>query len=160
MPPSHDFHHRPLRRRGVSELYASMMMLGVTLTMGGLVASAAIGQLGLQNGSASMGAALAQESAGKDLALVYLVAAPSGSCPVYAGYHEGTTLTLAVYNYGTERFAPSALAINGTVYAGGYSAVGPGSLGTFALSLGSCAHASGETVLLVDSVGDEVQLAS
>jgi len=156
--PSHTFLSTPATRRGVSELYASMLMVGVTLALGGLVASAAMGQIGLANNSASLGAA--QASASVQLEMVYLVAASTGSCPMYGGYHGGTSAALALYNYGPGAFTPAEIIVNGTVYAGTYGAVGAGALGVYSLNLGRCIHSSGQTVMVSDSAGDEAQFGS
>ena len=157
MPPSRIF----LRRKtAVSELYASMLMIGVTLATGGLVASAAIGQFGLADSSAPVGAGVLQSSADAKIALIYLVATPSGSCPVFGGYREGTSLTLEVYNYGAATFDPALVAVNSTVLSGPFSPIPSGTLGTLTLFLGGCAHPSGQTILVEDIQGDAVQLES
>jgi len=156
--PSHPFGSTRAPRRGVSELYASMLMVGVTLTLGGLVASAAMGQLELANSSASLGAT--QMAGGVQLEMVYLVIDSSGSCPMFGGYHEGTSATLALYDYGTADFAPAEIAINGTVYAGTYGILGAGALGAYSLNLGKCVHSSGQTVIVTDSLGEEAEFGS
>ena len=137
-----------------------MLMIGVTLATGGLVASAALGQLGLANASASTGAAIQGYSSGVQLALVYVATTPSGSCPVYDGFHEGTTLTISLYDYGTSSFTPEAVALNGSVYPGPYAPLANWTIGSFAVTIGSCAHPSGQTILAIDPQGDEVQFAS
>ena len=160
MPPLHSLGRLKPPRRGISELYASMLMVGVTLTMGGLVASAALGQFGLANSSSSVGASLDQSSADVMVGLVYLTVTSSGSCPIYEGYHEGATASLALYDYGSVGFTPAEVVVNGTAFPGTYSYLAPGTLGIFQLSLGLCARAPGQTVFLADALGDEVQLAS
>jgi hypothetical protein len=146
------------RRTGVSELYAAMLMIGITLVFGGFVTGAAISQFGLASYSASVGAAVQEASVGKLVSFVYGVASPSGSCPVHGGVNEGTAYTIALYNYGTANFTPIEVFFNGTLYTGGgYGIVPTASLTTFTLTLSSCAHSSGQTVLLVDAHGDEVQ---
>ena len=147
-------------RVGVSELYAAVMMVGVTLAIGGLVASSALGQFVLANDSASISAMTQESSARIQIGLVYLVAASSTSCPVYGGHQEGTTVEIAIYNYGEAPFNPAEIIINGTVYAGNYAPLGPGSLGTYALTVTTCSHSAGQTVTVADSVGDEVQFES
>ena len=135
-------------------------MIGVTLALGGAVASSALGQFSMADSSSSLGAA-AQEAASRvQVSLVYLVAASSGSCPVYEGYHEGTSLAIAVYNYGGAPFTPVAVALNGTLYYASYSELGPGTMGTYTLTSGTCMHSSGQTVALGDASGDEVQFAT
>jgi flagellin-like protein len=150
----------PSRRRGVSELYASLLMVGVTLSLGGAVVVAASSQFGLAANSASLGASLQQSSAGVQVSLVYAAVFPSGSCPTYQGVKEGTSLTVALYNYGAADFAPAELVVNSTAYQGGYGTLALGSLGAYTITLGACAHSSGQTVLAVDSLGDEVQFGT
>jgi hypothetical protein len=135
-------------------------MVGVTLTVGGLVASSALGQFAMANDSASLGAATQEASAGIQIGLVYLATTTSRLCPVYGGYHEGTTIEIAVYNYGGTAFIPEEIILNGTLYAGKYTPLSPGSLGTYAITMSTCSHFSGQTVILVDSAGDEVQFES
>lgn len=137
-----------------------MLMIGVTLSLGGIVAGAAMGQFGMASGSASLGANLAQSSAGVQLGLVYGAVASSVSCPTYQGYHEGTSLTVSLYNYGATNFTPAELVDNSTVYAGGYSVLRAGSMNAYTINLGACAHSGGQTFLLVDSLGNEVQVAA
>ncbi len=144
----------------MSELYASVLMIGVTLSLGGVVAAAALNQFGLANGSASQDAGARQSAAGVDLALVYAAVSPSAACPTYSGYQEGTTLTISIYNYGAGPFTPSELAVNSSVYAGAYATLGAGALGTYAIPLGTCAHPSGQTVLVLDVAGEGTQAGS
>src|SRR5712692_8543881 len=94
--------------RGVSELYASMLMIGVTLSVGGMVTSAAISHFDLQSNSAALGESLQQASTDKHLGLVYAVAAPgSGGCTTtYLGATEGNSLTFAIFNFGYVPFTP------------------------------------------------------
>lgn len=156
------------RRRAVSELLATMTMIGVTLSVGGFVTVSAINQFGLAQDSASTAALVQQASAGKLVSLLYdAVAQGSGGCTAaYEGYTEGTTLTVALYNYGTFVFAPSEVFDNATLvsssnWSGSPSnGVSPGGMTTFTIVLASCAHPSGQTLLLVDSYGDEVQLGT
>ena len=161
-------------RRGVSELYSSILMVGVTLVFGGIVTSAAIGQF---NGSTTAGALGVQEqeaSAGKQVSMVYGTVVPgSGGCTsTYKGpdgkpYAEGRTYLLALYDYGDTSFSPYEVFDNGTLLAvGGYStitaAAGGGAPAPVqnALALPSCAHPGGQTFLLIDSAGDEVALGT
>jgi hypothetical protein len=135
-------------------------MVGVTLTVGGLVASSALEQFAMANDSASLGAMTQEASVTFHVGLVYLVAASSGSCPVYGGHHEGTTVEVAIYNYGGAPFAPAEMILNGTVYAGDYAPLAPGMLGTYTLKTTTCSHSSGQTVTVADLAGDEVQFES
>ena len=158
MSPSHDF--GPRTRGGISELYASVLMVGVTLAVGSLVASSALGQLVMANDAASLSSMSQEASAGIQLGLVYLVAASSGSCPPYGGYHEGTAIEIAIYNYGKTPFKPAQMILNGTVFAGPYAPLAPGSLWTYALTMTTCTHSSGQTVLVQNSAGEGVQFES
>lgn len=153
-------HFDAAHRCGISELYASVLMVGVTLTVGGLVASSALGQFVMTNDSASLSAMTQEASAEIQVGLVYFVAAPSGSCPVYEGYHEGTLVEIAIYNYGGAPFAPAEVALNGTMYPGDYAPLAPGMLGTYALKTTTCSHPSGQTMMVADSAGNEVQFES
>ena len=152
-------HFRAHRRSGISELYASMLMVGVTLVLGGLVTSSAIGQFSFAGSSASLVGAVGANP-GSEIGLVYFVAVPSGSCPADQGYREGTSVNMAFYDYGDSVFAPVEIALNGSVYAGSYVPIGPGGMGAYSLNLASCARSPGETVTLVDRQGDEVQFAT
>jgi len=148
------------QRGGISELYASVLMVGVTLTVGGLVASSALGQFATANDAASLSAMTQEASVRVQVALVYLMAASSGSCPLYGGHNEGTTIEIAVYNFGGAPFAPTEIVINGTPYAGEYAPLAQGMLGTYTLNTTTCSHSSGQTVLVADSTGNEVQFES
>jgi len=146
------------KRRAVSELLATMTMIGVTLSLGGYVTVAAINQLGLAQGSASAAAMVQQQSSEKLVSLVYATVAPSGGCPTYDGSSEGT-LVLELYDFGTVAFGPAEAFINGTLYAG-TGTIPPGSIGAFAFSSPSCVHASGQTIVMVDPYGVEIQLGT
>jgi hypothetical protein len=152
------------RRSGVSELYAAIMMVGVTLAFGSFVASAAINQFNLSTYSGSLAAQVQEASAGKQISFVYFVIAPgSGSCTgTYRGVTEGENATLALFNYGSVGMNPTEIFVNGTLlYSGaGFGDIAPANMTTFSLTLDSCAHASGQTILLVDAYGDEVQFAT
>ena len=145
------------RRRGISELYASVLMVGVTLTVGGLVASSALGQFAMANDSASLSATAQEASVRIRVGLVYFLAASNSSCPLYGGYHEGTTMEIAIYNYGGASFAPAEVFLNGTMFARDYAPLAPGTLGTYSLNTTTCSHSSGQTVTVADAAGDEVQ---
>ena len=146
------------KRRAVSELLATMMMIGVTLSVGGYITVAAINQFGLAQDTTSAAAVIQQQSDEKLVSLVYATVTASGSCPIYGGQSEGT-LVLELYDYGTVAFDPSEAFINGTLFAGAGN-LSPGSIGAFAFSSPSCVHASGQTVVLVDSYGTEIQLGT
>lgn len=135
-------------------------MVGVTLSVGTFVSYAALSQFGLSTGSSAVEAGLQQTTAGIQVSLVYLTVAPSGACPPYQGLNEGTSATVALYNYGTGGFSPVQFIVNSTAYAGGYATLAPGGMNTYVLSLGSCAHPSGLTVVAVDAFGNEVQFAN
>ena len=137
-----------------------MLMIGVTLSLGSFVAFAAVGQFGLAADSASLGASLAQSSAETQLGLVYVAIASSNSCPVVGGVHEGTSLTLAVYNYGSTAFTPAELLVNSSAFAGAYPTTPPGSLGLYGVTLAGCAHTSGQSVVAEDSSGDVLEVFS
>jgi hypothetical protein len=137
-----------------------MLMIGVTLSLGSFVAFSALTQFGLVVNSASLGAGLDQSSAETQLGLVYAAVSSSNSCPVSGGVHEGVSLSLALYNYGSSSFSPSELLVNATAYPGTYGAIAPNSLGIFTVALAGCAHSSGQSVMIADSSGDEFQVAS
>ena len=155
LPPF--FLARPPRKRGVSELFAAVLMIGVTLSLGGLVAAGAAGQLSLGAESASLGASALQTSAGTQLSLVYAAVPPSSSCPVHGGVQEGTSLVVALYDYGSAPFGPTGFAVNSTVHTGSFGTVAVGGLARFVIPLGACAHQPGQTVVAFDAAGDEVQ---
>ena len=135
-------------------------MIGVTLSLGSMVVAAATSQLGLGANSASLGASLGQGAAETQLGLVYDSILPSGSCPVYRGYQEGTALTVALYDYGAKGFTPAGFVVNSTLYTGNFTEAAPGALQEYALALSGCAHPSGLTVMAYDSSGDVVEFAT
>lgn len=135
-------------------------MIGVTLSIGSVVVFAATNLFGLAGNSASLGASLQQSSAGVQLGLVYAAVPASGSCGAYQGFSEGTSLQVSLYNYGTVSFTPAEFVVNSTAYLGSYGAIGPGAMSLYSVSLGSCAHSSGQTILAYDSRGDEVQVGT
>jgi len=152
------FHHRP--RRGVSELYASVLMVGVTISLGGVLVAAAMGSIGQAQSASALGASLLQSASGKELGIIYAAVASSGSCPTYRGVNEGTVMTVALFDYGSDGFTPAEFVVNSTMYAGSYHSLAPGAMGQFVLTLGSCAHSSGQTITAVDAQGDEAQFES
>ena len=156
-------------RKGVSELYASVLMIGATLAFGGVVASAAVSQFNGATGGGSQGAAASAASAGKLVSLVYGTVVPgSGGCtaayrgPDGGAYPEGKTYLLVLYDYGSVSFAPYEVFDNGTLLGvGGYVAVPAGSgaataPATNSLTLPGCAHPTGQSFVLIDGAGDEV----
>jgi len=159
-------------RRGVSELYSSVLMVGVTLVFGGLVTSAAIGQFNGTTGGAALGIQEQEGSAGKQVSLVYgtIVAGSGGCTSTYRGpdgrpYAEGRTYLLTLYNYGSVSFTPYEVFDNGTLLAvGGYSTVAASAGGGASVpeedtfTLPSCAHPGGQVFLLIDAAGDEVAI--
>ena len=159
MPPLLSFSRRR-RRRGVSELYASMLLIGVTLSLGSFVTATAVGRFSQGERQASIGSSLEGRRAGTLVSLVYVSVEPSPSCPTYGGYAEGRKVEIAIFDYGSESFSPSNLAVNSTVYPGSYTPVQPDGMASYTIDLGACAHPSGQTVLLTDSWGDGFQFES
>jgi len=151
--------HHP-SRRGVSELYASVLMVGVTISLGSIVVAAALGSIGQAQEGSSLGASLEESASGRELSLAYAAVLSSGSCPAYMGVTEGTAMTLAFFDYGAVGFTPVEFMINSTTYPGNYSAISPGTIGQYAISLGTCAHPTGQTLTAVDAEGDGVQVES
>lgn len=158
------------RRRGVSELYASVLMIGVTLSFGSIVASAAVSQFQASTQGDSQSVLAQEASVGKQVALVYgTVVQGSGGCTAtYVGagggtYLEGKSYVLALYDYGSASFAPAEVFDNGTLLPpGGYAVIaadGPGPVSD-SLALAACARPSGQTFLLVDASGDELTVAT
>ena len=155
----------------MSELYASLLMIGVTLSFGGAVVSIAAGQFQATTGGSSQAAFAQQEQVGKLVTLVYgTVVQGSGGCTAtYEGpdggtYLEGKSYVLALYDYGSVSFAPAEVFDNGTLLsAGGFSAIAAAQPGQSAgpvanvLTLPSCAHPSGQALVLVDTSGDEIE---
>lgn len=135
-------------------------MVGVTLSLGSLVVAAATSQFSLASNSASLGASLEQGAADTQLGLVYDAVHPSASCPAYRGYQEGTNLTLAVFDYGSQGFAPVGFVVNSTDYSVTAPQTAPGSLGTYSLQLAGCAHPTGLAILAYDGSGVEVQFGT
>ena len=144
----------------MSELYASMLMIGVTLTLGSVVVAAALGSAGQADRSAYHGASVQRQGERVQLSLAYAAVQSSGSCPAYQGANEGDALSFSVFDYGTTGFTPSELAVNSTTFSGGLQPVSPGAMQTYTVALGSCAHAAGLTIFLADSRGDAFQFAS
>ncbi len=150
-------------RTGVSELYATMLMIGATLLFGSLVVEAALSQSSASSYSSYLAASAQQGSSGKLVTLVYSSVFPgSGSCiQTYKGITEGTAFTLALYNYGITSFTPTAVYINGTLYSGsGYAAIIASGLTVYSFTAPTCVHASGQTFTLVDAGGSEVSIGT
>jgi len=158
MDPLRSFRHPS--HRGVSELYASVLMVGVTISLGSVLVAGALGSIGQAEGASSLGASLQQSASGRELSLTFLTIASSSSCPRYLRANEGTTMTLALFDYGAEGFTPVEIMVNSTIHPGNYSAISPGTMGQYAIALGACAHSTGQTITAVDAQGDEVQVAS
>ncbi|MBI3858812.1 MAG: hypothetical protein HY296_01015 [Thaumarchaeota archaeon] len=152
--------HFSRRRMGVSELYASLLMLGATLSLGSFITAAAVGQFGLATSSSAASSLVEQRSSGKLMAFVYATTATPGPCPQYAGSPEGSTLVFAVFDYGSSAFTPMIISVNGTIYTGAFPSAQPGGLATYQVTLtpaGTCVHTSGQTVMLSDPSGDEFE---
>jgi hypothetical protein len=137
-----------------------MLMIGVTLSVGGLVAAAALSQNTLAANSATLGGSVQQSSAGLHLGLAYAAVASSSQCPTYEGLREGTSLAVSLYNYGTTSFTPTEVVVNSTAYTGSFATISPGGLGTYTIALSSCSHSTGQAIVVLDSAGDEVQFGS
>jgi hypothetical protein len=141
-----------------------MLLICVTLSFGSFVTAAAINQFNLSTYSGSLAASVQQASADKQVSYIYFAVAPgTGSCTaVYQGVTEGKTSNLALYNYGSAGMNPTEIFVNGTLqYSGtGFGNIAPGGMTTYTLTLSSCAHPTGQTVLLVDAYGDEVQFGT
>ncbi|MDE1858458.1 MAG: hypothetical protein KGI26_05290 [Thaumarchaeota archaeon] len=135
-------------------------MVGVTLSLGSLVVVAATSQFGLASSAASLGASLAEGAAQTQVSMVYDAVQPSGTCPAFGGQQEGTSLAVALYDYGSQGFSPAGFVVNSTGYPGTWAEVAPGSLGVYTLALSACAHPSGLTILAYDASGDEVQFGT
>jgi hypothetical protein len=139
-------------------------MVGITLTFGSVVAGLAFGQFGLATSSASLAVSLQERSSGTEVALVYAATQAAGSCPSYLGSAEGTELDLTFYNWGQTAFTPAAIIVNSTVYySQSYASMPPGEMSTYAIALapqGTCAHSSGQVVLMSSPDGVEVQFES
>src|SRR5215472_11361622 len=89
------------RRGGVSELYASVLLIVVTLAFGGAVALAAASQFSAGTSGGSLAASQQANSLGKEVSMVYGTAVQgSGGCAsVYVGpdgasYTEGRTFNV------------------------------------------------------------------
>jgi flagellin-like protein len=149
------------RRRGVSELYASLLMLGVTVSLGSVATGLITNQFSLTATAVGAGASLGESAAGVQLSFVYATVAPSARCPANGIAPEGNVLAFTVFNYGSTRFTPVVIAVNGSLYSPPFPTVEPGGMATFRLALttpGTCAHSWGQTVLMADSTGDDFQL--
>lgn len=144
----------------MSELYATVLMVGVTISLGSVLVAAALGSIGQAQGASSLGASLQRSASGKELSLTYIAVASSGSCPDYMGAAEGTQMTLALFDYGSNGFTPVEFIVNSTIHPGAYPGLSPGTMGQYTVNLGGCAHSSGQTVTVVDSEGDAVQVGS
>ena len=131
-------------------------MVGVTVSLGSVLVAAALGSVGQTQDASSVAASLRESASGKELSLVYASTPSSATCPA----NEGTALAFALFDYGSSGFAPVEFAINSTIYPGGYPAVSPGGMAQYAVVVGSCIHAAGQTVMAVDSQGDEAQFES
>ena len=125
--------------------------------MGSIVVAAATSQFSSSAGSASLSASLRQGAAETSLGFVYDAVQPTGSCPDYRGYQEGTTLSIALFDYGAKGFTPAGFVVNSTAYAGSYAETEGGALRVYSLTLAGCAHQSGLTIMAYDGAGDEAE---
>jgi len=152
--------HSP--RRGVSELYASLLMLGVTLSFGTVVAGLALSQFGVSSSSAAAGASQQAHRYGTQVSFLYATVSQPGSCPVYRGAPEGSTVAFEVYDYGSQPYTPAEASVNRTLYFTTLGTVSGGAMGSFTLPLhpGTCTHQTGLAVMLEDSNGDEVEFVT
>ncbi|MDG6933109.1 MAG: hypothetical protein JRN68_00250 [Nitrososphaerota archaeon] len=149
------------RRHAISELFAALMLVAITLSFGSFVTYSAINYYGLSDLAAQQAANSQQQAASKLISIVYANVVPgSGGCVTsYNGVVEGTILDLGFYNYGSAQFNTAVVYLNDTFYSGyGFSPLAPGNFTTWQLSTLSCIHASGQTLLISDSSGSEVQL--
>jgi len=135
-----------------------MAMVAATLGFGSYVTTAALNQYSLTQNAATLATILQNQASGKLVSLVYSSVNPNVSCPTYGGLREGA-LVLELYNYGTLAFTPTMAFINGTLYAGS-GTVSSGQDAAFTFTTPACVHPSGQTVLLVDAYGIEVQIAT
>lgn len=144
-------------------MYSALLMMSLTLTFGTTLTGLALGQFGAVSNSGSVGASIDQQSSGTQIAYLFDTVSSQAGCPLYGGAPEGTVLSLTIFDYGSAKFTPTQLVVNSTLYFGSFPASLPGAMSTLSLTLtpsGSCAHPSGQTVLLVDTNGDEVQFAT
>jgi len=144
----------------VSELYASLLMIGVTLSVGSVVIFSVMNQFGLVANADAAEAYLQNSAPGTRVALVYLAVASSKACPTYQGSYEGTSLAVSLYNFGTSDFHPAELVVNATVFAGNFETLTPGSMSVYTIDVGSCTHSSGQSVIALDALGDEILVGS
>ena len=153
---------RARRRSGISELYASVLMIGATLALGSYITASAVGQFGLTASSATASTAAEGRSEGTMLSFVFSSVGTPGGCPPYGGSPEGSSMSIAVFNYGTSGFTPNYIAVNGTAYFGAYSPAPPATLTTFTVSLpaGSCAHPSGQEIQMTSASGEVLAFES
>ena len=133
-------------------------MVGVTISLGSVLVAGALGSIGQAQGGSSLGASLELSASGKEISLAYVAVGASGSCPTYRGAGEGTEMTLALFDYGAVGFTPVEFVVNSTILQGSYPALAPGTMGEYVVNVGSCAHSTGQTVIAIDSEGDEVQV--
>jgi hypothetical protein len=161
-------------RSGVSELYSSILMVGVTLAFGSVVTSAAIAQFNGSTGGGALEVKAQEATAGKQVSLVYgTVVAGSGGCTAaYRGpdgraYTEGRTYVLVLYDFGSVPFTPYEVFDNSTLLSvGGYATIAAQTGGQAStpvadtLALDACAHPAGQSFLLIDAAGDEVAVGT
>lgn len=139
-------------------------MVGVTISLGSLVTSLAVGGFGAAASSASFASSLQAQASGREVAFVDSSVGSQSSCPAYQGAQEGQTLVVTLFNYGSAAFTPDEFVVNGSVYySSSFQSLQAGALGTYSVSLqpaGSCAHPTGQALMVVDPSGDEFQYAT
>ena len=147
-------------RRGISELYASMLMVGVTLSFGSVASALAIGQFGSADAASSLSGSVAERSTGTQVSFVFAYVTQTGSCTTFLGAPEGGSLSVILFNYGSTSLTPSLVTVNSTVYAVSAQPILPGRAGTLTVPLapGACAHPGGQAVVVSDTNGDEAQI--
>ena len=145
----------------MSELYTSLLMLGVTISLGSVAAGLVANQFGLTTTTAAAGAAGDENSAGIQLSFVFAATSSANGCPTYRGVPGGTVLEVTVFDYGSSGFMPTTIVVNGTVYySSAFPTAPPGGMMTYRVPLapvGTCAHPWGQTVLMADAGGDVFQ---
>ena len=135
-------------------------MLGITISLGSVATALVANQFSLTTANAAAGASGDENSAGIQLSFVFATASSANGCPAYRGVQGGTILEVTVFDYGTNGFLPTTMAVNGTVYfSQAFPAVPPGGMATYRLPLanGTCAHSWGQTILMADADGDVFQ---
>lgn len=136
-------------------------MLGATITLGSVATGLVANQFGLAASTSQTGAVVGAQSAGVQVAYVYATVTSSSGCPDFGTVPGGSVLSVTVFDYGTSAFRPALMVVNGTPYfSTSFPTMNPGGMGSYEVTLtpaGSCAHPWGQTVVLSDAGGVEVQ---